>query len=268
MRSGGRRCASPRWPTPRPTAKCGRRAARPPSPSRCWRRAPSATCARKAAIFSISQPHASSSRGPAVLEIAISRYFSSASIFSGGSILSRVVSTAHSSTAACARLKPSHGRWLASCTRLHEKRGRCSIFGHLRRPPAPNAKRRRRACTPGTRVAGRVGQSLRPVTQPAKTRTSSVWLATAYGTCCRLSSVVEGRNGAMIQFVAVLDQTERRDVRLTLRVRRRHDRFDDTRHPASPCGRLSASRLRARAASGHRTLRSAATPQSSGPSCA
>ncbi len=81
---------------------------------------PSAASARKAAIFSISQPQASSSRGPAVLEIAISRYFSSASIFSGGSILRRVTSTAHSSTAACARLKPSHGRLLASCTRRQE----------------------------------------------------------------------------------------------------------------------------------------------------
>ena len=58
----------------------------------------------KASTFSISQPHASCSRGPAVFVIAIMRYLSSASIFSGGSIESRVESTASSSTAACARL--------------------------------------------------------------------------------------------------------------------------------------------------------------------
>ena len=38
--------------------------------------------------------------------------------------------------------------------------------------------------------------------------------------------------------IAVLDQPERRDVRLTRRVHRRHDRLDDSRHWISPCEQL------------------------------
>ncbi len=53
--------------------------------------------------------------------------------------------------------------------------------------------------TPFTRSAATVGQSRRPVMQPAKTRTSPGWLATAVGLISRLSCVREGLNGAMIQ---------------------------------------------------------------------
>src|SRR6185437_14667936 len=79
---------------------------------------------RHAVIFSISHSHASSSRALAVLAMAISRYFNSFSTFSGGSILRRVVSTASSSTAACARLKPSQALCVSRCTIAHAKRGR------------------------------------------------------------------------------------------------------------------------------------------------
>ena len=54
--------------------------------------------------------------------------------------------------------------------------------------------RRRDDVRPGSAASRR-----RPVRQPAKTRTSSVRLATANGAARRLSSVVEGWNGAMIQ---------------------------------------------------------------------
>src|SRR6516225_2073158 len=46
---------------------------------------------------------------------------------------------------------------------------------------------------------GAIGHFARPVKQPAKARTSSVKLATANGTSRKLSSVTDGRNGAMIQ---------------------------------------------------------------------
>ena len=53
--------------------------------------------------------------------------------------------------------------------------------------------------TPLTRSAAVVAQSRRPVTQPANTRTSPGWLATAAGLAIRLSRVREGLKGAMIQ---------------------------------------------------------------------
>src|SRR6185312_8140205 len=52
------------------------------------------------------------------------------------------------------------------------------------------------------RSAGFKGQSRRPVRQPAKTRTSSVWLITALPLWRRLSSVVDGRNGARIGWLS------------------------------------------------------------------
>ena len=94
---------------------------------------------------------------------------------------------------------------------------------------------------PLTLSVATTGQSRRPVRQPAKTRTSSVWLAAAKGTARRLSSVREGRNGAMIQRVAVLDQAEGRDVDLACGAGRGDDGLDDTRHqpPSSRLARLA-----------------------------
>ena len=82
--------------------------------------------ARQPSTRSINQPHASNSSGPAVFETAISRYLSSASTFSTGSILRRETSTAHSMTAACALFKPANGACAFTCTSFQRNFGRTS----------------------------------------------------------------------------------------------------------------------------------------------
>ena len=153
------------------------------------------------------------------------------------------------------------------------RRARMRKRGPLRRPPrrrrprAPNARAPRRGAAPGPSVAT-VGQSRRPVRQPAKMRTSSTWLATACGTARRLSSVARG--------------AERRDDPVARRRRSGRAARCAPRRRAStvvtivsriigmaqpPCLARSvwpASASRVRSSSG----RSAATPQSSGSSCA
>src|SRR5712671_1304642 len=110
---------------------------------------------------------------------------------------SRLTRIAASITAACARLNPANGACTPRLTTAHWKRGRCSSSVT---PTTASSVCARAPVSRGTGTLSdaRVGQSCRPVRQPAKIRTSSVWLATANGMALRLSSVVDGRNGAMI----------------------------------------------------------------------
>ena len=126
----------------------------------------------------ISQPHASRSASPAVLPMAISRYAISLSIFSRGSSARRLTRIAPSSTAAFARLSLRTAHGSRDGRRGTRKRGRrassCTATTAIS-ACASDAARRGAVSA----ADGHAGQSRRPVRQPAKTRTSSVWLATA-----------------------------------------------------------------------------------------
>ena len=84
--------------------------------------------------------------------------------------------SASSITAAWARLKPAAGACDTAAAQPHAEARALRHPRRRSRPPAPNARARRRASAPGRRSAT-VGQSRRPVRQPAKMRTSSTWLA-------------------------------------------------------------------------------------------
>ena len=118
--------------------------------------------------------------------------------FSRGRKSRRLERIASSITAACARLKPENGACDDGADEPRAEARPLLVLRDALRPPAPNARSPPRAAAPGPPSAT-IGQSRRPVRQPAKMRTSSTWLATACGTSRRLSSVREGRNGATIQ---------------------------------------------------------------------
>ena len=86
---------------------------------------------------------------------------------------SRVVKTASSSTAACALLIPSQGLCVSTWTIFPKNRGR--ISSSMTRSIFNSQCETHSASRPPLMfVVATVGQVLRPVTQPANTRTSSV----------------------------------------------------------------------------------------------
>ena len=98
-------------------------------------------------------------------------------------------------TAACARLKPANGAWPASCSVSQMNCGRTSSSRMSTTSTSLWLSAPSSLCS-GNWSASHSGQSRRPHRQPAKIRTSSLRLITAQRSRRRLSSVIDGRNGA------------------------------------------------------------------------
>ncbi len=178
-----RLCASPPWPMPLPIAKIGPPAARPPSPSPCSRspRPSGLAGAEGGDLFHQPAPRLFLARARRLgdgdfeilqLGVDLLRRQHLEARRQHGALQHRRLGAIEPLPRPVARLVHEAAR-IARALR---------ILGDLRHRQLPMRHRigqhhARHAVRPR-----RVGQSLRPVTQPAKTRTSSVWLATAYGT--------------------------------------------------------------------------------------